>query len=49
MVHDLPPLVQRTLQRLIRAFAPERIMLFGSCAKGTTHARNLPISFVTRA
>jgi predicted nucleotidyltransferase len=34
---DLPPLVERSLQRLIRAFAPERIMLFGSYAKGTRH------------
>ena len=34
---DLPPLVKRTLQRLIRAFAPERIVLFGSYAKGTVH------------
>jgi len=34
---DLPPLVQRTLERLIRAFAPERIVLFGSYAKGTVH------------
>ncbi len=34
---DLPPLVQRTLQRLIRAFTPERIVLFGSYAKGTVH------------
>jgi len=33
----MPPLVQRTLQRLIRAFAPEHIMLFGSYAKGTVH------------
>ncbi|HZL52708.1 MAG TPA: nucleotidyltransferase domain-containing protein [Terracidiphilus sp.] len=31
----LPPLVQRTLARLIRAFAPERVVLFGSHAKGT--------------
>ena len=30
----LPPLVERTLARLIRAFAPERILLFGSRAKG---------------
>lgn len=30
---ELPPLVQRTVQRLIRAFAPERIVLFGSYAK----------------
>jgi predicted nucleotidyltransferase len=35
MPPDLPPLVQRTVERLIRAFAPDRIMLFGSCAKGT--------------
>ena len=33
----LPPLAERTLQRLIRAFAPEEVMLFGSYAKGTTH------------
>lgn len=32
--NDLPPLVQRAIQRLIRSFAPERIMLFGSYAKG---------------
>ena len=38
MSPELPPLVQRTLQRLIRAFAPERIILFGSYAKGTLHA-----------
>jgi predicted nucleotidyltransferase len=38
MPHELPPLVRRTLQRLIRAFAPERIVLFGSYAKGRTHA-----------
>ena len=30
----LPPLVERTLARLVRAFAPERIVLFGSYAKG---------------
>ena len=40
MPPDLPPLVQRTVQRLIRAFAPERIVLFGSYAKGTTHDRS---------
>ena len=34
---ELPPLVQRTIQRLIRAFVPERIVLFGSYAKGTMH------------
>ena len=33
-------LVERTLQRLIRAFAPERILLFGSYAKGVTHAHS---------
>jgi predicted nucleotidyltransferase len=33
----LPPLAQRTVQRLIRAFAPEQVVLFGSYAKGTTH------------
>lgn len=35
---DLPLLVQRTVARLIRAFAPERIVLFGSYAKGAVHA-----------
>jgi predicted nucleotidyltransferase len=30
---ELPPLVERTVQRLIRAFAPEQILLFGSQAK----------------
>jgi predicted nucleotidyltransferase len=34
---NLPPLVERTVERLIRAFAPESILLFGSYAKGTTH------------
>jgi len=34
----MPPLLERTVARLIRAFAPERIMLFGSYAKGTNHA-----------
>jgi predicted nucleotidyltransferase len=29
----LPPLVERALERLIRAFAPERVILFGSYAK----------------
>jgi predicted nucleotidyltransferase len=37
---DLPPLIRRVLQRLIRAFAPEQIVLFGSWAKGTTHDRS---------
>jgi len=31
----LPPLVQRTVERLIAAFRPERIVLFGSFVKGT--------------
>lgn len=34
----LPTLVQRNVQRLIRAFAPERIVLFGSYAKGTVQS-----------
>ena len=34
---ELPPLVRRTVERLVRAFAPERIVLFGSHAKGTNH------------
>src|SRR5271169_5328127 len=32
---DLPPLVERTIQRLTAAFSPERILLFGSYAKNT--------------
>jgi predicted nucleotidyltransferase len=40
MTPELPPLVLRTLQRFIRAFAPERILLFGSYAKGTTRLRS---------
>jgi predicted nucleotidyltransferase len=40
MSQKLPQLVQRTIQRLIRAFAPERIVLFGSYAKGTNHCRS---------
>lgn len=46
---DLPPLVERTVQRLIRAFAPERIVLFGSYAKGTAHdASDVDLLLVTR-
>jgi predicted nucleotidyltransferase len=30
---ELPPLIERTVQRLILAFAPEQILLFGSQAK----------------
>ena len=37
---NLPPLVLRTVQRLIRAFSPERIVLFGSHAKGTAQDRS---------
>jgi predicted nucleotidyltransferase len=33
----LPPLVERALQRFVRAFAPQQVILFGSWAKGTTH------------
>lgn len=40
MAPELPRLVQRTLQRLIVAFAPERVILFGSHAKGTMHSRS---------
>jgi uncharacterized protein len=36
----LPPLVRRTVQRLIAAFAPERIVLFGSYANGAAHGRS---------
>jgi predicted nucleotidyltransferase len=38
MVSPLPKLLRRTVERLIRSFAPERIVLFGSYAKGTNHA-----------
>ena len=34
---ELPALLWRVVERYIRAFAPERIVLFGSYAKGTTH------------
>jgi len=40
MAHELPPLVQRTITRLICAFAPDQIILFGSYAKGTAHDRS---------
>ncbi len=33
----VPPFVRRVVARYIRAFAPERIVLFGSYAKGTNH------------
>ena len=31
----LPPLVERAVERLIAAFRPERVVLFGSFVKGT--------------
>lgn len=37
MTPELPPLTQRTLARLIQAFAPEKVFLYGSYAKGTNH------------
>jgi uncharacterized protein len=37
---ELPPLVERTMQRLIRSFSPERIIVFGSYAKGKVHSRS---------
>jgi predicted nucleotidyltransferase len=37
MTQQLPSLVDRALRRLIRAFAPEKILLFGSWAKGKEH------------
>jgi predicted nucleotidyltransferase len=39
-IPELPALVQRTLARLIRAFAPERVVLFGSHAKGTAQEKS---------
>ena len=40
MAPELPPLAQRTLHRLIRAFSPERVILFGSYAKGAARPRS---------
>ena len=37
-MRTLPPLVRRTVDRLIAAFAPEEIRVFGSYAKDTQHA-----------
>ena len=34
---DLPPALGRVVERFVRAFAPEAIMLFGSYAKGSQH------------
>jgi uncharacterized protein len=36
----IPPLLGRVVQRYIRAFAPERIVLFGPWAKGTNNPRS---------
>lgn len=33
----MTPMLQRVVDRLVRAFAPERIVLFGSRAKHTSH------------
>jgi predicted nucleotidyltransferase len=33
-----PPFLRRVVDRYVRAFAPERIVLFGSYAKGMNHA-----------
>jgi predicted nucleotidyltransferase len=38
MEAPLPRSFERALRRLVLAFAPERIVLFGSRAKGTNHA-----------
>jgi predicted nucleotidyltransferase len=32
-----PPFLQRAIERLARAFAPERLVLFGSQVKGSAH------------
>jgi len=37
---SLPSSLQRVVARYVRAFAPERILLFGSYAKGTNEARS---------
>src|SRR5450759_370645 len=39
-MNSIPPkvLLRGTLDRIIRAFAPERIVLFGSYAKGTAES-----------
>ena len=34
---QLPAFLQRAIARLSRAFAPERMLLFGSYAKGSAH------------
>lgn len=42
---NLPPLVWRVVARYVRAFAPERIVLFGSYAKGT-HSPNSDVDLL---
>jgi predicted nucleotidyltransferase len=37
MLARLPPLVQQAVERLIRSFSPERVVLFGSYAKDAIH------------
>ena len=34
---QIPFMLRRVIGRYVRAFAPERILLFGSYAKGTSH------------
>lgn len=49
MIPTLPPLTNRTLQRFIHAFAPEKVILFGSYAKGTCDGfSDVDFLFVTR-
>jgi uncharacterized protein len=40
MAPELPPLVQRTVQRLIATFAPQRVVLFGSYAKRSVRSQS---------
>jgi predicted nucleotidyltransferase len=35
---EIPPFLRRVVERYVRAFAPERIVLFGSYAKGSHHS-----------
>ena len=48
MPAELPPLVRGALQRLVRAFAPRRVVLFGSYAKGQVRTgSDVDVLFVT--
>jgi len=40
MSNRLPRLLNRAVDRIVRAFAPKRVILFGSYAKGMQHARS---------